>query len=381
MSKDRPDPKFNVPETLVPNQSREALLHEFAESLTAILMGFETVEDRLNYILNLKDQNAVLTTSFGIHSALMLHMVSTRAVCSTKHQRTIPVVWIDTGYLPSETYHFAERLSNLFDLDLRVYQPTLSPARMEALHGKLHEETTDTAHTAYNYLRKVEPMQRALNDLDATIVLSGLRANQTSHRQTLKMVHVHQGRLKVCPILDWNEERVAQYFEEHGLPHHPLFHQGYRSVGDWHSSKPFDPNIHQNERDTRFHGRSEECGLHLETTNNNMLRSESLTSVVIRNIRIDNGGFVLYTKPKCRFCRAAKDLIANIVDYPVKEFEVGKDVSRAELEHGLEKSVKTVPQILFKGRHIGGYDDLAAWVEQAFPGVAILSVDAPTSTH
>jgi len=351
-----------------------ASLQELANKLNGMLKNMPTAEGRLEFVLNLKDHNVGLTTSFGIQSALMLHLV-TKATPKTR--QAVPVIWIDTGYLPQETHDFGEHLQKLLNLDLHVYESKLSPARMEALHGKLWEDPSDDAHRMYNYIRKVEPMQRALRDLDLQIVLSGLRADQTSHRKNLDMVHVHNGRLKICPILDWSDEDVSNYFEKHALPFHPLHHQGYRSVGDWHSSKPFDPLIHTSERETRFHGRTQECGLHVEDSIV-IPRIESFTSVIIPNIVWDNGGFVLYTKPKCRFCVAAKALVKHLAlllvdgeSLPTQDFEVGKDINLAELERGLQRSIKTVPQILYKGEYIGGHDDLVAWTKRKFPGATI----------
>ena len=71
-----------------------------------------------------------LTTSFGIQSAVLLHMAS-------RLSERIPVLWVDTGYLPSETYLYADRLCTALNLNLKVAQADLSPARMEALYGRL----------------------------------------------------------------------------------------------------------------------------------------------------------------------------------------------------------------------------------------------------
>ena len=73
-----------------------------------------------------------LTTSFGIQSAVLLHL-------ATQIEPNIPIYWVDTGYLPAETYVYAEDLKNLLQLNIQVVQPSMSPARMEALLGKLWE--------------------------------------------------------------------------------------------------------------------------------------------------------------------------------------------------------------------------------------------------
>ena len=209
----------------------------------------------------------VMSTSFGIQSAVMLHLVTQ----VTPH---FPVIWVDTGYLPAETYRFAEQLTQQLNLNLKVYQSPISPARMEALHGRLWDQDNVEALNRYDQIRKVEPMQRALKELGAKAWLAGLRANQTSHRQTLGRIAQQNDMYKLHPILSWHSRDIYQYLTRHDLPYHPFFEQGYVTVGDWHSSRPLTA-ADNNERDTRFKGMKQECGLHLPQTQG---EAESLNS-------------------------------------------------------------------------------------------------------
>ena len=220
---------------------------ENAEASTLVEWSAETFGDGL-----------VMSTSFGIQAAVMLHLV-TRVVPK------IPVIWVDTGYLPAETYKFAETLTTRLELNLKVYQSTMSPARMEAIHGKLWEQDDVDAFNQYDQIRKVEPMQRALRELEATAWLAGLRRNQTNHRQGLNRIDRQDELYKIYPILDWNAKDIYQYLTAYDLPYHPFFDKGYVSVGDWHSSRPFGADDN-NARDTRFRGLKQECGLHLPKT-------------------------------------------------------------------------------------------------------------------
>ena len=234
------------PRPLSPALDLEAVNRQWedADASRLVQWGYDTFGEGL-----------VLSTSFGIQSAVMLHLV-------TQVVPHIPVVWVDTGYLPVETYRFAEELAERLHLNLHVYQSPLSPARMEALHGRLWEHNDVESFNRYDRIRKVEPMQRALNDLGATAWLAGLRADQTDHRRTLSRIGQQGGRYKIMPILKWTAKQVYQYLMAHDLPYHPLFDKGYVSVGDWHSSRPISAND-ANERDTRFKGLKQECGLHL----------------------------------------------------------------------------------------------------------------------
>jgi phosphoadenosine phosphosulfate reductase len=188
----------------------------------------------------------------------MLHLV-------TSIVPDIPVIWIDTGYLPPETYRFAEELTERLRLNLKVYQSPMSPARMEALHGKLWERQDLESLNLYDKIRKVEPMQRALEELNATAWLAGLRKTQTEHRQSLQFVNLQGKIYKILPILRWSAKQVYEYLTVHDLPYHPFFDLGYTTVGDWHSSRPLMMDD-EHERDTRFHGLKQECGIHLPQT-------------------------------------------------------------------------------------------------------------------
>jgi phosphoadenosine phosphosulfate reductase len=194
----------------------------------------------------------VMSTSFGIQSAVMLHLV-------TREIPDIPVIFIDTGYLFPETYRFAEELTGRLELNLKVYTPLWTAARQEAIYGKRWEQDV-AGLEAYNRDNKVEPMNRALKELGAEAWLSGLRRVQASTRSKLEVVQQQKRTVKIHPIIDWSEKVVYEYLKAHDLPFHPFWEQGYVSVGDWHSSAPLGSNMTAEE--TRFGGLKRECGLH-----------------------------------------------------------------------------------------------------------------------
>lgn len=213
-------------------------------------------------------EGLVMSTSFGAHSAVMLHLVS-RVAPST------PVIFVDTGYLFPETYRFADDLARRFGLRLEVFSPTMTPARQEALYGKLWEQGEEGVQR-YLRMNKVEPMNRALEQMGARAWLAGLRADQTEHRSALRRVDLQDGRYKIHPILHWSVAEVEAYMAEHELPFHPLYAQGYRSIGDWHSTLPTTGDM--DPREGRVLGRKRECGIHLPLTDeeNASLKSSGL---------------------------------------------------------------------------------------------------------
>jgi phosphoadenosine phosphosulfate reductase len=211
-----------------------------------------TAEERIRWALDGLRPRIVLSSSFGAQAAVLLHMVS-------RQWPEIPVVVVDTGYLFPETYRFIDDLTERLRLNLKVYKPLMSAAWQEARYGKLWEQGLDGI-TRYNRMNKVEPMQRALDELDAHAWIVGLRRAQASARRELGVLGMQDGYLKVHPIVDWNDKHVYDYLTRHDLPYHPLWEQGYPSIGDWHTSAKLTDGMAEEE--TRFFGLKRECGLH-----------------------------------------------------------------------------------------------------------------------
>ncbi len=209
-------------------------------------------QERVGWILGEFPGQTVLSTSFGIQAAVMLHLV-------TQVDPKVPVVFVDTGYLFPETYRFAEELTARLGLDLRVYNPLMTPARQEAIHGKLWEQGVEGLEK-YGRINKVEPMNRALIELGASVWMTGLRRDHAATRGDLSVLKRQNRVLKVHPIIDWSDRDVYQYLQKHELPYHPLWEEGYISVGDVHSTTRFADGMKP--EDTRFGGLKRECGLH-----------------------------------------------------------------------------------------------------------------------
>jgi phosphoadenosine phosphosulfate reductase len=230
-----------------------------AVDLTAVngQLSRAAAEDRIAWAAGRFGDGLVLSSSFGAQAAVMLSL-------ATRVAPGIPVVLIDTGYLFPETYRFADQLASLLKLNLRVYRPELSAAWLEARHGRLWEQGLEGL-AAYNRMAKIEPMQRALSDLGARAWLAGLRRGQASSREGLPVVGLQDGRVKIHPIVDWTDRDVHDYLAKHGLPYHPLWHQGYLSIGDVPTSRPVSAGL--TAEDTRFFGLKRECGIHEEGAN------------------------------------------------------------------------------------------------------------------
>lgn len=212
-------------------------------------------EARLAWALANAPGRAVLSTSFGAQSAAALHLV-------TRQVPELPVVLVDTGYLFPETYRFADELSARLALNLHVARAADSPAWFEARHGKLWEQGLDGIER-YNALRKLGPMQRALDTLGATLWIAGLRRSQASTREQRRVLERAGPRWKLHPVIDWSDRDIDTYLTANALPYHPLWNDGYVSIGDVHTTRRLSAEV--DAEATRFFGLKRECGLHQVT--------------------------------------------------------------------------------------------------------------------
>ena len=219
---------------------------------TNALLEKRSAEERVSWALDNLPGAFVLSSSFGIQAAVTLHLV-------TRLRPDIPVILTDTGYLFPETYRFIDELTDKLDLNLHIFRAETSPAWQEARYGKLWEQGVEGIEK-YNQINKVEPMNRALETLGARTWFAGLRRDQSGSRANLPVLAVQRGVFKILPIIDWDNRQVYQYLKQHNLKYHPLWDEGYLSVGDTHTTKKWEPGMAEEE--TRFFGLKRECGLH-----------------------------------------------------------------------------------------------------------------------
>ncbi len=211
-----------------------------------------SVEERVRWSLeNLPGQH-VVSSSFGAHAAVSLHLLS-------QLKPDIPVILIDTGYLFPETYRFVDQLTEKLDLNVQVFRADVSPGWQEARYGERWKMGPE-ALEEYNQQVKVEPMKRAIDELGVGTWFAGLRRSQSVGRQNTPFLEWSSERWKVHPIADWSDRDVHRYLTQHDLPYHPLWEDGYISIGDYHTTR----SIHEvsEKEQLRFFGIKRECGIH-----------------------------------------------------------------------------------------------------------------------
>lgn len=152
--------------------------------------------------------------------------------------RTIDLIFLDTLFHFKETLDLVERVKARYPgVKLHVFKPAgiSTPEEFNKLHGDSLWETNDIL---YDYLAKVEPAQRAYSELNVKAVLTGRRRSQGGQRGDLDIIEVDEaGLIKVNPMANWSFSQVKEYITKNDVPYNALLDRGYKSIGDWHSTR------------------------------------------------------------------------------------------------------------------------------------------------
>jgi phosphoadenosine phosphosulfate reductase len=162
---------------------------------------------------------------------------------------------IDTHYLFPETYELWREVERRYDTKVDVFEGP-SPDELAGTHG---ERLWETKPDLYLAIAKVEPLARALLDLDCWI--TGVRRDQSPTRAgAAKLAWDAQHEIwKANPIAGWSDDDCWAYIRAHDLPYNALHDRGYGSIGDTHST------VQGAGREGRWAGTDRtECGLHVE---------------------------------------------------------------------------------------------------------------------
>jgi phosphoadenosine phosphosulfate reductase len=146
----------------------------------------------------------------------------------------IQIFSVDTGRLPPETHELIEQLRDRYPgLNLEFLLPEAEHVkRMVGAKGlDLFYESVDNRLLCCN-IRKVQPLTKYLHSLDAWV--TGLRRDQWATRTNIRKVeidHDHGAIVKLNPLAEWTKDEVWDYVHENDVPYHPLYDQGYTSIG------------------------------------------------------------------------------------------------------------------------------------------------------
>lgn len=174
----------------------------------------------------------------------------------------VDIIFFDTLHNFPETLALLDDVRSRYPLaNFHVYKPEKveSSEEFARKHGdKLWETNGDL----YDWIAKVEPAQRAYRDLQVNAVITGRRRSQGGRRGDLPVIEVDEaGLVKINPLANWTFAQVREYIKANEVPYNKLLDRGYKSIGDWHSTKPVGES--EDERSGRWQGQQKtECGIH-----------------------------------------------------------------------------------------------------------------------
>lgn len=211
-----------------------------------------SVEDILVWATSKFAPRIAMTSSFGTEGIVLIDHLA-------KIGLKLPVIYLDTGYHFAATIELKEQVQERYDLEIIVQQAELSIAEQARLYG---EDLYKRDSNACCRMRKVEPLQQALSQLDAWVV--ALRRDQSPSRVNIQIVewNAKHELVKLNPLATWTRKDIWDYTLKHKLPYNRLYDEGYSSIGCWPCTNKVSAGDH--ERSGRWAGQGKlECGIHL----------------------------------------------------------------------------------------------------------------------
>lgn len=214
-------------------------------------MDISNIQTRLNEY-KAAGKKVFATSSFQSHSIPLLHIIS-------RIDNSIPIYFLNTGFLFPETIEFKDQIAKEFGLDIiGVASDTPKIHQLNAKGQLMYVSDPDYCC----YLNKVKPLEPILMQYDVWI--NGIRADQNENRKNMNEEQdAPFGSMRYHPVLNWSTKNIYDYIKEYNLPAHPLEKKGYLSIG----CEPCTRKIPDggNERNARWFGLNKtECGLHTE---------------------------------------------------------------------------------------------------------------------
>jgi phosphoadenylyl-sulfate reductase (thioredoxin) len=217
--------------------------------------------------------NLAVLTSFQREGMVIVDMVQ-------KIAPAIPVLTIDTGRLPEATHQMIRSVEQRYGISVEHILPDAGEvASMVEAHGRDLFRDSYPQRLLCCQVRKVRPLERRMRNVSG--FFAGLRRAQSESRGDVEVVDRSATPVKISPLADWNAEEVLQYTRQNALPEHPLYGQGYTSIGCDSCTRAVQPG--EDERAGRWWWETDEakeCGLHFSPDG----RVERKVDVLLREI-------------------------------------------------------------------------------------------------
>ncbi|WP_155206022.1 phosphoadenylyl-sulfate reductase [Xanthovirga aplysinae] len=228
---------------------------EQIEIINSELQGLNSIE-RLQYLANKFQGKIVFSTSFGQEDQVITDMIF-------RNDLPVEVFTLDTGRLFEETYSLFSRTRKKYGKTIKAYFPN-----QEKVEDLLLEKGPESFyHSVENrkeccFIRKVEPLKRALNG--RAVWITGLRAGQSDSRSNLPQVEWDEQHqlIKYHPVLSWSLDEVQDYLSVNRVPYNPLHDKGFVSIGCAPCTRAISPGEDIRAGRWWWESSKKECGLH-----------------------------------------------------------------------------------------------------------------------
>lgn len=233
-----------------------------------------TAEEILTWAIGTYGRSLAISTSFQREGMVILDMAA-------RISSGVRVFTLDTGRLPEETHQMIETVRKHYGVSVEVIAP--DPGEVQAMvaqYGPNLFQRDVAQRLLCCHIRKSRPLERKLRELSAYVV--GLRRDQTQARTRIKKLDVAGTPVKIGPLADWTAQQVDEYTRTHKVPVHPLYAQGYTSIGCAPCTRAIQPG--ESERDGRWYWEQraeKECGLHFSASHEAQVRADVLIDEIL----------------------------------------------------------------------------------------------------
>ncbi len=183
------------------------------------------IEEVLDYFLAEFKDRIALSSSLGAEDQVLTDMV-------VRIDPEVKIFTLDTGRMFPENYELIDKTNKAYDLNMEICFPDY--VEVEGMVNKkgvnLFYESMENRKMCC-HIRKIEPLKRALKDLD--IWICGLRSDQSVTRIDTHLLEWDDsnGLLKLNPLVDWTHDQVWEYIRENKVPYNALHDKGFLSIG------------------------------------------------------------------------------------------------------------------------------------------------------
>jgi len=220
-----------------------------------------SLDESLKQLAEIFDgQTIVFSSSLGLEDQVITDAIF-------KHKLPIQVFTLDTQRLFKETETLISKTEQKYQQTIVRYTPNETAVqnyiKTEGLNG-FYESIEKRKKCCY--IRKIEPLNRALKGAD--IWITGIRQEQSDFRKNMPLFEYDSERdlIKFNPLLAWTTEQLWETIRANEIPFNALHQKGYPSIGCEPCTRAIKPG--EDERAGRWWWENQdqtkqECGLHV----------------------------------------------------------------------------------------------------------------------